>query len=57
MLQFEILTTDAVSHARRGTLTLNHGVVQPPVFMPVIAQHYRFFSYGDSMLLQRERVN
>ena len=35
MLQFEILTTDPTSHARRGTLTLNHGVVQTPIFMPV----------------------
>ena len=35
MLQFEILQTDPASHARRGTLTLNHGVVQTPIFMPV----------------------
>ena len=35
MLQFDILTTDASSHARRGQLTLNHGVVQTPIFMPV----------------------
>ena len=35
MLQFEVLTTDAASHARRGQLTLNHGVVQTPIFMPV----------------------
>ena len=35
MLQFELLTTDPTSHARRGTLTLNHGVVQTPIFMPV----------------------
>ena len=33
MLQFELLKTEG--HARRGTLTLNHGVVQTPVFMPV----------------------
>ena len=33
MLQFELLRTDG--HARRGRLTLNHGVVQTPVFMPV----------------------
>ncbi len=32
-MQFELLTTDGA--ARRGTLTLNHGVVQTPVFMPV----------------------
>lgn len=35
MLQFELLKTDPDSHARRGTLTLNHGVVQTPIFMPV----------------------
>jgi queuine tRNA-ribosyltransferase len=35
MLQFDLLTTDPLSHARRGTLTLNHGVVQTPIFMPV----------------------
>ena len=35
MLQFDLLTTDADSHARRGTLTLNHGQVQTPIFMPV----------------------
>jgi queuine tRNA-ribosyltransferase len=35
MLQFKVLTTDPFSHARRGTLTLNHGVVQTPIFMPV----------------------
>ncbi len=35
MLQFEILQNDPSSHARRGQLTLNHGVVQTPIFMPV----------------------
>ena len=41
MLEFEVLTTDVptavtpATHARRGTLTLNHGVVQTPIFMPV----------------------
>ena len=35
MLSFELLTTDPDSHARRGTLMLNHGVVQTPIFMPV----------------------
>jgi queuine tRNA-ribosyltransferase len=41
MLQFDLLASDAPlgayagSHARRGRLTLNHGVVQTPVFMPV----------------------
>jgi queuine tRNA-ribosyltransferase len=33
MLQFDLLKTDG--HARRGRLTLNHGVVETPVFMPV----------------------
>jgi queuine tRNA-ribosyltransferase len=33
MLSFELLKTDG--HARRGRLTLNHGVVQTPIFMPV----------------------
>ena len=41
MLDFQILATDPAtasqpgSHARRGQLTLNHGVVQTPLFMPV----------------------
>ncbi len=35
MLKFDLLTTDPASHARRGQLTLNHGVVQTPIFMPV----------------------
>jgi queuine tRNA-ribosyltransferase len=43
MLEFELLQTDPAtpecgykgSHARRGRLTLNHGVVQTPIFMPV----------------------
>ncbi|MBL0421144.1 tRNA guanosine(34) transglycosylase Tgt [Ramlibacter sp. AW1] len=33
MLQFDILATEG--RARRGRLTLNHGVVQTPIFMPV----------------------
>jgi queuine tRNA-ribosyltransferase len=33
MLTFELLETDG--YARRGRLTLNHGVVETPVFMPV----------------------
>ena len=33
MLTFELLATDGA--ARTGTLTLNHGAVQTPVFMPV----------------------
>ena len=41
MLEFEVLKTDKTaganvgSYARRGNLTLNHGVVQTPIFMPV----------------------
>ena len=38
MLEFQLLTTDASSHARRGTLRLNHGLVQTPIFMPVGTQ-------------------
>ena len=33
MLTFDLLKTQG--HARRGRLTLNHGVVETPVFMPV----------------------
>jgi queuine tRNA-ribosyltransferase len=33
MLKFELLKTEG--EARRGRLTLNHGVVETPVFMPV----------------------
>ncbi len=33
MLRFDILATEG--HARRGRLTLNHGVVETPIFMPV----------------------
>ncbi len=33
MLEFECLRTEGL--ARRGRLTLNHGVVQTPIFMPV----------------------
>ena len=32
-MKFQLLNTDG--HARRGTLTLNHGTVETPVFMPV----------------------
>jgi len=35
MLRFELLATDPASHARRARLTLRHGTVQTPVFMPV----------------------
>ena len=40
MLKFDLLKTDDAhgdtpgSHARRGQLTLNHGVVQAPIVMP-----------------------
>ena len=33
MLRFDLLTTEGL--ARRGRLTLNHGVVETPIFMPV----------------------
>ncbi|MDO8298065.1 tRNA guanosine(34) transglycosylase Tgt [Lacisediminimonas sp.] len=33
MLEFTLLKTDG--HARRGRLTLNHGVIETPIFMPV----------------------
>ncbi|MCC9596826.1 MULTISPECIES: tRNA guanosine(34) transglycosylase Tgt [unclassified Rubrivivax] len=33
MLRYELLKTEG--HARRGRLTLNHGVVETPIFMPV----------------------
>jgi len=33
MLEFELLATEG--QARRGRLTLNHGVVETPIFMPV----------------------
>jgi queuine tRNA-ribosyltransferase len=33
MLQFELLTAEG--QARRGRLTLNHGIVETPAFMPV----------------------
>ena len=41
MLKFDLLKTDVAegaylgTHARRGRLTLNHGVVETPIFMPV----------------------
>ena len=33
MLRFTLRATDG--HARRGTLELNHGTIETPVFMPV----------------------
>ena len=36
MLKFELHKTDpAGSQARRGRITLTHGVVETPIFMPV----------------------
>ena len=37
MLEFELIKADpsGLSHARRGRLTLNHGVIETPIFMPV----------------------
>ncbi|RMH13394.1 MAG: tRNA-guanine transglycosylase, partial [Gammaproteobacteria bacterium] len=36
--RFEVLHRDASGFARRGRLTLPHGVVETPVFMPVGTQ-------------------
>ena len=35
MLRFQIIARDPASHAREGTLTLPHGVVRTPAFMPI----------------------
>jgi queuine tRNA-ribosyltransferase len=37
MLEFTLLKKDTsgLSHARRGRLTLNHGTIETPIFMPV----------------------
>lgn len=35
MLKFKLIKKDANSAARRGEVTLNHGVLQTPTFMPV----------------------
>ncbi len=37
MLEFTLLKTDTsgLSHARRGRLTVNHGTIETPIFMPV----------------------
>lgn len=35
MIDFTIHTTDTATNARTGTLVLNHGKVETPVFMPV----------------------
>ena len=34
-LKFNLHATDAVSHARAGTITTDHGVIETPIFMPV----------------------
>ncbi len=35
MLDFQLLKKDPHSAARRGQVTVNHGVIQTPIFMPV----------------------
>jgi queuine tRNA-ribosyltransferase len=35
MLQFELIKKDKNSAARRGRVTVNHGVIETPIFMPV----------------------
>ncbi len=35
MFEFELLTTDPTTAARRGRLTTPHGVIETPIFMPV----------------------
>ena len=34
-MEFELLTTDAGSKARAGTITTDHGKIETPIFMPV----------------------
>lgn len=34
-MKFELLTTDAGSKARAGTITTDHGEIETPIFMPV----------------------
>ncbi|WP_378185110.1 tRNA guanosine(34) transglycosylase Tgt [Aquimarina sp. W85] len=34
-MQFELLSKDAQSSARAGTVTTDHGVIETPIFMPV----------------------
>jgi len=38
MIQFELITTDQGSKARRGRVTTPHGTIETPVFMPVGTQ-------------------
>ena len=35
MLEFTLLKQDTATAARRGQVTVNHGVIQTPIFMPV----------------------
>lgn len=35
MLQFQLLKKDKTTAARRGRVTVNHGVIETPIFMPV----------------------
>ncbi len=35
MFEFELLTTDRSTSARRGRLTTPHGIIETPIFMPV----------------------
>ena len=35
MLNFKLIKKDSKSAARRGEVTVNHGVIQTPIFMPV----------------------
>ena len=35
MLDFKLIKQDTVTAARRGQVTVNHGVIQTPIFMPV----------------------
>src|SRR5512139_2819692 len=47
-LRFERLASDAATRARRGRLTLAHGTVETPAFMPVgTAGSVKAVSWGD----------
>ena len=35
MLNFELITTDKTTRARRGRVTTSHGTIETPIFMPV----------------------
>ena len=34
-MNFELLSTDATTHARAGRISTDHGVIETPIFMPV----------------------